>query len=462
MRFMRRKSAGGPAAGTPAPRRPAWAARRPLALACLALAVLGLNGCSSDPCHGCGFGAGIGNSFRSATQSVQSTMSRMFHCKKCKGHASAAGCDTCGGGVVEGVPVEGGATVIPGVPIVPGAAPSAPSKIEENPRILNPLPESSNGGRSSSSSSVGPSSLRPAGNAMSAYDRPRSAESGARGRGDTLAHAAAADRGSASNPLDDLPPVDLAGEVTRRGRSPVPAAAETIKPAAATAPASNTSASASPRDAAPPVLKASIDAPIAPGVRHFASVRPGISGGGAPGREGLDWLKEKGIKTLVDLRTPGEIDPGFAEEVKARGFRYVALPIDAAKPDTSKVAAFREEITRADGHPVYFFDADGTRAGLIWYVHRLTIDKVDPQLAGREAEELGLTDRSSWVDATRLLDATKAANPAPAPAGVAAPKTSAPSALRESGATVSTLLAPLVNLTRAASPASANPAASAR
>jgi protein tyrosine phosphatase (PTP) superfamily phosphohydrolase (DUF442 family) len=294
---------------------------------------------------------------------------------------------------------------------------------------------------------------------MSYNDRPRSVESGVRGRGTTLARAAS----PSSNPLDDLPPVvDLSIDVARRGASPVPAEAESVRPAAA-APASNPgpSASVKPREVEAPVLKASIDAPIAPGVSHFASVRPGISGGGAPGKDGLDWLKDKGIKTLVDLRAPGEVPAGFADDAKSRGFRYVALPIDGAKPDAARVAAFRDEVTKVDGHPVYFFDADGSRAGLIWYVHRLTSDKVDAQLATREAQELGLTEGAAWAEATRLLDATRAATKPAAPRPAASP-----SASRESGATVTTLLAPLINVTRAplsaANPSPASPSASAR
>lgn len=479
MRFMRRKSAGGPAAGTPAPRRPAWTAPRRLALACLALATLGYSGCASDPCGGgCGFGSGFGSGLRNATSGLRDAAGRMFnHCKKCKGSAPIGGCDTCGGGVVEGVPVEG--AVIPGPIVSPPGTTISPSK-ENPPTILDPLPPAGSGGATrggTTGSRVNPSGLRPTGNAVTYDDRPRSIESGVRGRGNSLAREAApgaSERRSGANPLDDLPPVnDLSLDVARRGVSPVPAEAEAIPARATPAPAaapSNASASAPAREVEPPVLKASIDAPIAPGVAHFASVRPGISGGGAPGRDGLDWLKDKGIRTLVDLRAPGEVDAKFADEAKARGFRYVSLPVDAFKPDATRVAAFRDEITRAENHPVYFFDADGSRAGVIWYVHRLTNDKVDPQLASREAAELGLTEKSTWVAATRLLDATRAAaNPA-APAAQPAPKASAPaaspSASRDAETSVTTLLAPLINVTRpalsAANPSPASPPASAR
>ncbi len=113
-------------------------------------------------------------------------------------------------------------------------------------------------------------------------------------------------------------------------------------------------------------------------------------------------------------------------------------------------------MTKADNHPLYFFDTDGTRAGLLWYVHRLTFDKVDAQLATREAEELGLTQKSAWVDATRLLDAARSA---------AKPATS-PWARGESATTVSTLLAPMLDADRpalsAANPSRAIPEASAQ
>jgi len=65
------------------------------------------------------------------------------------------------------------------------------------------------------------------------------------------------------------------------------------------------------------------DAPSS--VPRFHRVAPGIYRGGQPQLEGFKWLKEQGIKTIINLRR--EHDEG--EEIKALGLNYVYLPMDA-------------------------------------------------------------------------------------------------------------------------------------
>ena len=193
-------------------------------------------------------------------------------------------------------------------------------------------------------------------------------------------------------------PVDLSTEVARKGvGSPVPTEAELVKPTSTTS-----------RELEMPAIKAAIDpAPLAPGLKRFAGVKPNISGGSLPNQDGLEWLKEKGIKTILDLREAADVDQSFVDRAKAKGFRYVSLPIIASKPDPAMLARFRDEITNSANQPVFFFDTEGVRSGLAWYLHRLTVDKVDAQVAGREAEELGLADKTVWVAAARYLEANK-------------------------------------------------------
>jgi hypothetical protein len=456
MWFLRRKSAGGPVAGAPASRHPASTALRRLALAGLALATLGLEGCQSGGCDSCGtgLGSGIASSLNRMGQSVQSATSRIFNCKKCKG----AGGDCCGGAVVEGAPISGGGVIIEGSQgtVVPGPPPSAPIMDDRKPpRILNPA--TPNG-----ASAVDPMGLGDRGRQSASLYRSRSIDSSVRGRGDDLARTSTSPsvntrRSTSASMLDNLPPVgDLPEEVARRSTSPIPPEADRAKPAAEPAPITPTLPSvASARDAEMPAIKASVDTSTTPGIRRILSVRPKVSGGSLPSLIGLDWLKESGIKTLIDLRISNEVDPTFAEAVKARGFRYVALSIDTAKPEPEKIARFHDELGKTEGQPLYFFDNDGRRAGLMWYVHGLAYKSIDLSTANRDATELGLTDRATWLAAASYLDAAKSlatgnadARPQPGPSASNGP---------------STLSSPLASWTRqTVSGSAANPVEAAR
>ena len=434
MKDLTGESAGSSLAGIPVPRRPRGWAFRPIALACIALATVSLIGCKGGPCGGspCGGGSGLFSGFKSGIQSasetVRSTTTRMFHHK-----SRATGGDCCGGGsagVVEGMPVEG--SVISGSGgMIPGPVPSSP--VNENaPTILEPLPGSGSGTKSKSSSV--PSTLKDSGIKQSAIGRNRTLQSEYPGRGDDLARTAltpSADRSAGgarggqptSNLLDNVPPVDLNEEIPRRAKaSSVPIEAELIKLPVADASVSETNKE---KDSEFPSIRAGIDSAIAPGFQRFASVKPGINGGSLPSTTGLDLLKERGTKTLLDLRDANDVDIAFVEQVKSRGLRHISLPVDVNRLDTTTVARFGEEVSRSTGQPVYFFDRDGTRAGMIWYVHRLTSDKVDAQLASHEAEELGLSDKTVWVAAAKYLDTVKASTPIPAATKLKLPVTKA-------------------------------------
>jgi protein tyrosine phosphatase (PTP) superfamily phosphohydrolase (DUF442 family) len=146
------------------------------------------------------------------------------------------------------------------------------------------------------------------------------------------------------------------------------------------------------------------------------SLEPKLAGGSLPDPAGLDWLRDKGYKTFLDLRESPEVQPSFIADVTNRGMRYVALPVSVKTLDADHISRFQFELSLSDARPLYFCDADGSRAGALWYIRRMTVDKVDPQAAAREAEELGLSDKSFWLAATAYLDGLnppKAAEAAP-------------------------------------------------
>ena len=122
-----------------------------------------------------------------------------------------------------------------------------------------------------------------------------------------------------------------------------------------------------------------------------------------PNGDGLAWLREKGYRTLVDLRDPVEVHQSEVDTLSHLGLKHIKVPIDPKQIDTDAIAKFESALADADARPVYFFDTDGNRAGLAWYLHRTQVDKVAADLASREAERLGLTDMRLFLHAAEYL-----------------------------------------------------------
>ena len=112
--------------------------------------------------------------------------------------------------------------------------------------------------------------------------------------------------------------------------------------------------------------------------------------------------------------------PRSSPTPRAGACAYVALPVNLEKLDPDRLERFNFELAAPEARPLFFFDSDGSRAGALWYIRRVTVDRVDPQLARREAEEIGLKDRVAWESATRYVQRLEAAKSHPAPARSAA------------------------------------------
>jgi hypothetical protein len=390
--------AGGSAWRISVPRN--WA--RPPGLALLGLALLGLvqAGCRSDGCSNCDIGSKISNGVQALTARVTK------HFDGCHGGADCG----CGGETMvdAGTPVISGGMVIP----APGILVPAPA-VEQPPTQLDPIPSNvqpSNGATRSTPSGANRSSYTTMAPKGTTAQRPGTEVSRA-------LHSSPAGT-NPTDPLDNLPPVDLPSEVTKNATSASkptqpPAQATTTAPTAPAAPPTANSA-APPTNPSPttdattptPAEKVSaaegaigslppIETPSpfrAPGIRRYASIAPALAGGSSPSIEGLEWLKEKGYRTFIDLRKPSEVEPNFVDAVNDRNMVYISLPIVANRLDSSRLARFDDLVAPSDNRPLYFCDAEGTGAGLAWYIHLRVVQQEDPQSATSKAEEIGLTD----------------------------------------------------------------------
>ena len=249
------------------------------------------------------------------------------------------------------------------------------------------------------------------------------------------------DKGNSESVLDHLPPLDLPSDVTEKTTTP-PVQRKPQSPAPAPAPASDHLSGRSSREpdlaltgTARPAPEPASSAGGAPGISRFVAVDLKLAAGSLPSAAGLDWLTEKGYKTLVDLRESSETDLPFIGEATKRGLRYIVLPVNLKSIDRAHVARFNFELAMGEARPLYFFDSDGTRAGTLWYIRRVAVDRVNTEIARREAEDLGLNNPDYWSAArsylerldnprSRTLDATgplsaadpqKTAEPAPQP-----------------------------------------------
>jgi protein tyrosine phosphatase (PTP) superfamily phosphohydrolase (DUF442 family) len=421
---------GGPRRGAPARVVQSRASR--VGLIALALFGLAMEGCRSfgNGCSTCGL------------------RQRLFPRR-----AAAAGCcgePALGPGVIEPAP---GAVVTPGAVVAPpppgpGVVPAPAGTIED----LQPIPPASgsSGGGSGSQGTPGATSGT-TGAGRASYDAYRPSYPTNSSRGPNLARsllpAEPASR-SARRPVpdsrdntfdEDLPPLTLPQEPASGAASPP--AAPGAKPQASlpeeakdqTSPASQASNSSAPRpqaEPAPAEAEASVAGVTVAPIPHFQALEPSVAGGALPSLDGLNWLQEKGYKTLLDLREPGDGSAAYMAEVTKRGLRYLPLPVNATALDADQLKRFNEEIEHTDARPIYFCDTDGQRAGALWYLRRLTVEKVkvDEATAAEEAKSLGLTDQTIWSSVHALIERLQGTKVPSPPRPAETPKADTPSA----------------------------------
>jgi uncharacterized protein (TIGR01244 family) len=101
--------------------------------------------------------------------------------------------------------------------------------------------------------------------------------------------------------------------------------------------------------------------------------------------------KQEGIKTVINLRMPDELDWDEAGRLKDLGITYHHLPFRT--PDSLKDEIFtksRKVLSDKKSHPVLLHCASANRVGAVWLVHRVLDDKVSYEKALEEAKKVGL------------------------------------------------------------------------
>ena len=130
------------------------------------------------------------------------------------------------------------------------------------------------------------------------------------------------------------------------------------------------------------------------GVTNFARLETTVACGGATKPEAVPELKKMGFASIINLRLPTEAGAMVEEEgaaAKAAGINYFNIPLNGQQPDPAVADKFIATITAKGNEPAYIHCAGGNRAGAMWMIKRLVVDKWDTERAATEATALGMT-----------------------------------------------------------------------
>ncbi|MBY0549146.1 MAG: tyrosine-protein phosphatase [Candidatus Obscuribacterales bacterium] len=131
---------------------------------------------------------------------------------------------------------------------------------------------------------------------------------------------------------------------------------------------------------------------------NFHQVHPFLYRGGEPTPEGVNQLNNMGVKTIFDLRNPGE--KKWDEESAARklGIKYIAMPMNSAAPTSKQVKTMMRAIESAKKAPadgsVFVHCAHGSdRTGCMMGIWRVTEEKWNYDAAYKEMRKYWFTPK---------------------------------------------------------------------
>ena len=125
------------------------------------------------------------------------------------------------------------------------------------------------------------------------------------------------------------------------------------------------------------------------GVDYAAEVAPDLWRGGMPDDVGVQWLKDSGIRTVINLRHYHGDSEG--ELVRAAGLRYERIPLESTDaPEPEQVARFFEIVSDPSAQPVYVLGLHGVdRTGTMIALYRMRMQQWTNSDALAEMEHFG-------------------------------------------------------------------------
>src|ERR1700704_1971943 len=128
-------------------------------------------------------------------------------------------------------------------------------------------------------------------------------------------------------------------------------------------------------------------------IRNFLRVNEHFCTGGQPRVDQLAKLKADGVKTIINLRPPGEHRAAEEEAMaKELGLRYFNIPVWFAEPKDEQVDQFLKITAVPESRPGFIHSAGAIRVGAFWMIRRVLRDGWTVEAAEEEAKKIGLRE----------------------------------------------------------------------
>ena len=145
-----------------------------------------------------------------------------------------------------------------------------------------------------------------------------------------------------------------------------------------------------------------------PPIRNFLQVTPEFCTGGQPRVEHFAKLKADGVKSVLNLRTPGEhrAEEEQAAVVKA-GLKYFNIPFVYTAPSDAQVDEFLRLTDDPANRPMFIHCTAAIRVGAFWTIRRALRDGMPVDAALEEGRKIGLVNAPHLEEFARNYIAAK-------------------------------------------------------
>jgi protein tyrosine/serine phosphatase len=127
-------------------------------------------------------------------------------------------------------------------------------------------------------------------------------------------------------------------------------------------------------------------------IPRFGILVDGLYRGGQPTEKGFHSLKEKGVKTVINLRAEDNSEEPIVENL---GMKYIRIPIQEILPwsqiPPGAIAKYFELVNNSENYPIFFHCRRGAdRTGALAALYRMAVQGWNARKAYEEARNIGM------------------------------------------------------------------------